>query len=595
MASSKAFQLQTDPADFSVLTSAMFTIAREMGKNMERTARAPVYFSAHDFVTTIVSKDFELVALAEYIPVLTGATPFAVKAVKQYFGDDIHEGDVFLVNDPYTMDAGNQMADWGIVYPVFYEGEHVLWVANKAHQQDTGGGVPGGYNPGAMDVYAEGLRIPPIRLFERGKERKDVFNLIMTNVRIPDAQRGDLMSMIGAARVGERRLRSIYALYGRNVMDGFVTDLLNYGEHMMREEISKLPDGVYQSEITGNDGSVPIRCTLTISGDEMTVDLSDSGEQVAAYVNSPIANTTSSVYMSLMTSVGKSIKYRCGGCYRPVSLITKPGTITHAQFPATHGNCTNFIAKQIIEVVWDALAKAAPTETPAGWGSINYWVFSGIDPRRNEGYGSPDFLACASGAGAIWGVDGWSTNGPTICSGTLFYPEIEVAEGIYPAIWKRWEWARDSGAPGRWRGGMGVHNEWVCDTESQPINLAYAAEPFDYRTAPAPAGGKLPKPNSKTLLFASGKFESQEEVRTKMLYQIRKGDMVIDYTQGGAGVGDPVERDANLVAEDVRDELVSVESARNDYGVVMVPGGTVVDVEATNGLRAGMMAARDSA
>ncbi len=159
MASSKDFQLQTDPADFTVLTSAMFTVAREMGKNMERTARAPVYFSAHDFVTTIVSRDYELVALAEYIPVLTGATPFAVRAVDQYFQGDIHEGDVFLVNDPYTMDAGNQMADWGLVYPVFHNGKHVLWVGNKAHQQDTGGGVPGGYNPGALDVYAEGLRI----------------------------------------------------------------------------------------------------------------------------------------------------------------------------------------------------------------------------------------------------------------------------------------------------------------------------------------------------------------------------------------------------------------------------------------------------
>ena len=169
MPSSKSFELHTESADFSVMVSAMFTIAREMGKNMERTARAPVYFSAHDFVTTIVSKDFELVALAEYIPVLTGATPFAVRAVATYFKDDIHEGDVFLVNDPYTMDAGNQMADWGIVYPIFWQGKHVLWVGNKAHQQDTGGGVPGGYNPGAMDIYGEGLRIPPIKLFDRGE------------------------------------------------------------------------------------------------------------------------------------------------------------------------------------------------------------------------------------------------------------------------------------------------------------------------------------------------------------------------------------------------------------------------------------------
>lgn len=592
MASSKMFKLRTDPADFTVLTNAMFTIAREMGKNMERTARAPVYFSAHDFVTTIVSKDYELVALAEYIPVLVGATPFTVRAVDEMFKGDIHEGDVFLVNDPYTLDAGNQMADWGIVYPVFWNGQHVLWVANKAHQQDTGGGVPGGYNPGALDVYAEGLRIPPVRIFEGGKERWDVLNLIMTNVRIPEAQRGDLLSMIGAARVGERRIRTLYDLYGPETMTTFLEDLLNYGEFMMREAISELPDGTYHSEITGREGSVPIVCDLTIQGDEMIVDFTKSGPQVRDYINSPIANTTSAVYMALMTSVGKHIEYRCGGCYRPVKLLTKPGTITHAQYPATHGNCTNFIAKQIIEAVWDALAQAAPQETPAGWGSINYWVFSGIDPRRNEGYGSPDFQACASGAGAIWGVDGWSTNGPTICSGTLYYPEIEVAEGLYPIIWKRWEWATDSGAPGRWRGGLGVHNEWVCDSDPEPIHLAYAAEPYDYRVAPAPAGGKLPKPNSKALLFANGKYESPEECRTKMLYQLHSGDMVIDYTQGGAGVGDPLERDVNAVLEDVRDELVSLESAREDYGVVIDVEKMEVDMEATKHLRAELKAER---
>jgi N-methylhydantoinase B len=585
MPSSKSFELRTDPADFSVLVSAMFTIAREMGKNMERTARAPIYFSAHDFVTTIVNKDHELVALAEYIPVLTGAAPFSTRAVATFFKDDIHEGDIFLVNDPYTLDAGNQMADWGIVYPIFWNGKHVLWVANKAHQQDTGGGVPGGYNPGAMDIYGEGLRIPPLKLFDRGQERKDVFNLIMTNVRIPDAQRGDLLSMIGAARVGERRVRGLYDLHGEEKMETFVQDLLNYGEFMMREEISKLPDGVYHSEITGAPGSVPIVCDLTIEGDEMVVDLTGSGPQVNQYVNSPIANTTSSVFMALMTSVGKKIEYRCGGCYRPIKLLTKPGTITHAQHPATHGNCTNFIAKQIIEVVWDALAQAAPEETPAGWGSINYWVFSGLDIRRMEGYGSPDFLACSSGAGAIWGTDGWSTNGPTICSGTLYYPEIEIVEALYPAVWERWQFATDSGAPGRWRGGLGVDNIWVADSDPQPIFLAYAAEPYDYRTAPAPAGGKVPKPNSKTLLFANGKFETQDEIRGKMLYQLHNGDKVIDYTTGGAGVGSPLDRDIAAVQDDVRNEYVSMESARDDYGVVLDPVTFALDAEATAALR----------
>ncbi|MFH0812027.1 MAG: hydantoinase B/oxoprolinase family protein [Pseudomonadota bacterium] len=588
MSDKLTFIMKTEPADFSVLLSSIFTVSREMGLNMERTARAPIYFSAHDFTTAILNVECEIVALAEYIPVLNGATPFATRAVRDYFEGEVNEGDVFLVNDPYTLDAGNQLADWTIVYPVFCEGEHMFWVANKAHQQDTGGGVPGGYNPNAIDIYAEGLRIPPLRIFEKGKERRDVFNLIMKNIRIPDVQRGDLLSMIGAAKVGEMRINKLVETYGKEAFDTFIIDLLNYGEFMMREEIDEVPDGTYHGEVTGGPGASPIRCDITIKGSNMVVDLTNSGPMVKEYINSPVANTHSSVYQALMNSIGKKIQYRCGGCYRPIEILTKPGTITHATYPATHGNCTNFVAKQIIEAVWDALAKAIPEEVPGGWGSINYWVFSGIDPRRGEGYGSPDFQACASGAGAIWGTDGWPTNGPTICSGTLWYPEIEVAEGLYPMIWEKWEWATDSGGPGKWRGGSGVDNVWVADADPEPIYIAYAADPFDYEVVPAIEGGRVPPPNQKRLILANGKEETPEETRQKKFYILHNGDKVIDFTQGGCGVGDPLEREIEAVQEDVRDGLVSIESAEKDYGVIINPQTLQVDVQETARLRTAM-------
>ena len=579
-------ELHVDISDFTVLATALGTIAREMGKNMERTARGPLYSFGHDFATSLVGRDGELLALAEHIPVLCGATPFAVRAVAGFFEGDVHEGDAFLVNDPFSLDAGNQLADWCIVCPLFYQGTHVMWVANKAHQQDTGGGLAGGYNPGALDIWAEGLRIPPLRLVERGRWRTDALDLVLANVRNPDIQRGDLLSMIGAARVGERRVQSLYAVHGMRTLDLFQADLLRYGELRMREEIAGLPDGTYHSELCGGRGAALISCDLTIAGGELTVDLSGSGDQVPLYINSPIANTTSCVHMALLTAIGRHILYRSGGCFRPVSIVTRAGTIVHATAPATQGNCTNFCGKQIIEVVWDALAQAAPQLAPAGWGSINYWVFSGEDPRRGTSYSSPDFLACSSGAGAVWGVDGWSANGPSICSGTLHYPEIEVAETIYPILWERWQYATDSGAPGRWRGGLGVDNIWVADSGTEPIYLADAAEPYDYPVAPAVAGGSLPKPNAKTLFFADGTFANQREVRSQLFYKLRSGDRVLDYTQGGAGVGDPMDRDPQAVLEDVRDELVSLEAARDDYGVIIDPSTVQIDVAGTKALRA---------
>ncbi|NLT35372.1 MAG: hydantoinase B/oxoprolinase family protein [Gaiellales bacterium] len=578
--------MHVDIADFTVLATALGVIVREMGRNMERTARGPLYSFGHDFATSLVTKDGELLALGEYIPVLCGATPFAARAVAGFFQGDVHEGDVYLVNDPFSMDAGNQLADWCIVCPAFYHGKHVMWLANKAHQQDTGGGLPGGYNPGALDIWAEGLRIPPLRLMDRGRWCSDALDLVLANVRNPELQRGDLLSMIGAARTGERRLQSLYAAHGAHTLELFQADLLEYGEQRMRQEVAGLPDGTYHGELSGGRGSALIACDLIVAGEELTVDLSGSGGQVPLYINSPIANTTSCVHMALLTAIGRHIEYRSGGCFRPVSIVTRPGTIVHAAAPATQGNCTNFCAKQIIEVVWDALAKAAPHLAPAGWGSINYWVFSGHDPRRNTGYSSPDFQACSSGAGAVWGVDGWSANGPSICSGTLHYPEVEVAETLYPIVWERWQYATDSGGPGRWRGGLGVDNIWVADSGSEPVYLAYAAEPYGYPVAPAVAGGSLPKSNTKTLCFSDGTFENEREARAKLFYKLRSGDRVLDYTQGGAGVGDPLERDRRAVVDDVRDELVSLESARDAYGVVIAPLTLKIDEEATAALRA---------
>jgi N-methylhydantoinase B len=596
MTEKKELKLKTHPADFEILGSSFYTIAQEMGVNIERTARAPIFFSAHDFVVAIAKPNGDLITMAEYIPVLVGACPFAIRAVNDYYKDDIHEGDVFLVNDPYTLAGGNQLADWCIVTPVFYKGEQVFTVAVKAHQADTGGGVPGGYNPNALDIWGEGLRIPPIRVYERGRERSDVLNLILTNVRLYELQRSDLLCMTAATRIGAKRLAGLMETWGKDKIETYIEDVFNYSDSMMREQVEKIPDGTYHAENVPrspgrfNDAST-IQCDMTIQGSNMTLDFTRCGPQVREYVNSTIANTHSCVWLTLLSSLGKKIRreYRNQGCFRMLTILTKPGTILHATLPATEGNDTNFSAAQIIDVVQACLALAMPKEVSAGWGHIPYWVFAGLDPRRGRGYGAPDFQACATGAGAIWGTDGWSTNGPQICSGTLWYPEIEVAESVYPIVWERWELAQDSGGPGKWRGGWGVHNVWVADSDPEPINLAYCQEPYDYPVIPAIAGGKMPKPNSKKLLMKDGKWQTEEDTRRTALYQLHSGDKAVDFCQGGSGVGNPLEREVEAVLEDVRNELVSLESAREDYGVIVDPKTLKIDLAETEKLRKKML------
>lgn len=590
------FNPRTAPADFEILASRFFSIAREMGLIMERTARSPIYFSSRDFISTTLTPKGELISLAQYIPVLVGATPFAVRAVTQCFRNDINQGDIFLVNDPYSYDGGNHLADWCIVYPVFYKGKLIFMIAQKAHQIDTGGGVSGGYNPQAQDIWAEGLRIPPVKIYERGQERKDVLNLILTNVRAYTAQRGDLLSLIGASKIGEKRLLELLDKYGEDAISTYLTDVFSYAEYRMRENIDSIPDGTYHGEVRGITDAPLISADIIIKGNNMLVDLSKSGPSVKEYINSPIANTYSSVWMAILTSLGKKIErqYRNMGCFKPIKILTIPGTVVHAVNPATVGNCTIFVATQIIEAIWDALSKVIPEDVSAGWGHQCGWVLSGLDPRQNERWGSPDFKSAALGAGAIWGTDGWSGASTQIASGACMTPDIEVFENRFPIFMEKWELVTDSCGPGRWRGGCGVENTWLVDAGQEPVYASSQADPYVYESVPAIKGGKTSSPSSKKLIFTNGKEETNAEILHKGFYVLHTGDQAIDFTQGGAGVGHPLERDILAVRDDVRDELVSVKSARDDYGVVIDPVTLEIDQGQTKRMRAAMKKKRAS-
>jgi N-methylhydantoinase B len=579
------FTFRSHPADFEILYSALKNFTLEMGITMERTSRSPIYFAAHDFSTAIFDRDGYLVTLSEYIPIHICAAPFAVRAALKMFGDNIHPGDIILTNDPYTLDAGNHLADWSILVPVFHEGELWFWSVNRAHQMDTGGGQTGAYNPNAQDIFAEGVRIPPLKIFEGGRVRQDVFDYVLANVRFPESQRGDLWSMIGSAKVGERRLTDLMHMWSAETVKDFLTDLYAYTEYLMREEISKVPDGTYYGE-TYSDGRpgigppVALRCKTTVAGDIITIDLSDTDPMIDYYINSTVPNTYSSVFIALMTSIGRTIQYRSEGVMKAVEIITKPGTLAHAIYPAPVGLCTLYVAKQLIEVVWDSLAKIVPEKTPAGWGGFAGFTISGIDPRRNEGYATPDFLADSDGSGAIWGTDGWHAGASPICAGGMTFPEIEICESIYPALWEKWEITRDSGGPGRWRGGCGMESTFVLEADA--MQLCQSGEHFTTLPSPAVAGGYPPPEYNKQVFHRE---DGTVEDGSGLYYVLKRGEKLACFCQGGCGVGDPLDRDLMMVGEDVRNELVSVNSAAEDYGVVIDPQTSVVDEESTLKLR----------
>lgn len=582
---SKEFKFKTHPADFEIMYSAIKNFTLEMGVTMERTSRSPIYFAAHDFSTALFDRSGKLVSLSEYIPIHLCAASFAIRAALQILGDKIYSGDVILTNDPYTLDAGNHLADWTIMVPVFYQKKFLFWSVNRAHQMDTGGGIPGGYNPNASDILAEGMRIPPVKIYERGKPRRDILDLLLANVRFPESQRGDLQSMIGSAKVGERRLKGLVGVWGVEKVENFIYDLNAYTEFLMRGEIDRIPDGTYTGE-TWSDGlpgigpAVAIRCKTTVKGDHMVIDLSDTDPMICYYINSTVPNTYSAVFMALLTSIGRTIQYRSEGIMKAVEIKTKPGTLAHSSHMYPVGLCTLFVAKQIIEAVWDSLSKVVPEKTPAGWGGFAAIAFSGVDPRKNEGYASPDFLAVTSGAGAIWGTDGWHGNHSPISSGGLSYPEIEICESKYPALWEKWEISTDSGGVGKWRGGGGMESEFVL--EADRMQLAHQGDHF--RTLPGPAvnnGKKPPHYCRRVIIHANGK----EEDASDSFYILKYGEKLASYCQGGCGVGDPLEREIESVRQDALNNYISLKSAKADYGVVIDPKIFTVDEVETSILR----------
>jgi N-methylhydantoinase B len=374
-------------------------------------------------------------------------------------------------------------------------------------------------------------------------------------------------------------------MWSTSVMKQFLDDLYGYTEFLMRQEIDKIPEGTYYGEsfsdgIPGTDSVIAIRCNTTIKGSNIIIDLSESDPLINYYMNSTIANTYSSVFIALMTSVGRTIEYRSEGVMKPVEIRTKPGTLAHATYPAPVGLCTVFLAKQIIEAVWDSLARVIPNNTPAGWGSWPAPVFSGFDPRRNEGYASPDFLAVSTGSGAIWGTDGWHAGQSPICAGGLSYPEIEICESKYPAIWKRWEIITDSAGAGKWRGGAGMESTFLL--EADEMTLCHHGNGFRTFPSPAVAGGKKPLKHSRQILFRSN---GEKEEGGGKLYVLRMGETQACYCMGGCGVGDPLERDSESVRLDVIDGIVSLDNARELYGVVLNPKTLKVNKAQTEKLR----------
>lgn len=545
--------IKIDPITRSVVQHRLSSIVAEMGEAMLRTSYSQILNSSRDFSLAICDTGGRLIAQADHIPVHVGALPWATLAVEQRFRD-VRPGDVFLLNDPYH--GGSHLPDLTAFVPIFDGDRRLYWTIVRAHQSDIGGATHGGYNPGATEIWQEGLRVPPIRLYEAGKLRDDLLDLLALNVRNPRDFRGDLAAMVGAAHLGQRRLSRLFAEFGAPVVEAAVETILDAAEQQTRAVVSTWKDGVFHGEaFLDDDGhgrsDIRIVAKVTKSGSNIEIDLSGSDPQSTSFVNSSHANMQAAAVMAFAYLIDADIP-KNAGALRPLTVIAKQGTIVWADPGRPVTLCTSHPSNEIVEAIVKALSASCPDRAMAGWSRRFRIAIQGEDPRTGREFIWHMFQA-RPGGGASSGGDGWSSIGEWHTVGGIKFGSIEVAEARFPLHFRHHEFRADSGGNGRFRGGLGVALDLVVET-AKPA-LANTAGDGVRHGACGMLGGEDGAPHHYRLISAN---RPPRVLRTKEVgIEIQPGDYFEVRSSGGGGWGPPAQRRPEARQRDVKQGLVT--------------------------------------
>jgi N-methylhydantoinase B len=519
-----------------------------MGEAMLRTTYSQILNSSRDFSIALIDGQCRLVAQADHIPVHVGAMSWATRALMEAFPQP-EPGEVYALNDPYR--GGSHLPDLTVFVPVFDGACLVFWSVVRAHHSDIGGATHGAYNPAATEIWQEGLRVPPIRLTQHAALREDLLSMLALNVRHPRDFLGDLAAQIGAARLGEQRLRAVIAEVGGAALTEAVEAMLDAAERRTGQIVSAWRDGVYDGEaFLDDDGfgktDIRVHARCTVAGSDVTVDLTGSDPQVTGFVNSSHANMQSAVTMAFAFLLDPD-QARNEGAFRPLRVVARPGTVVWAQEGAPVTMCTSHCSNEIIEAVVVALSAACPERVMGGWGRRLRIAITGRDPRNDRKFIWHMFHARPGGGGSAAG-DGWSTIGEWHSAGGIKFGSIEVAETRFPLFFETHEYRPGSAGDGKFRGGYGGDMRLRVETAEQAV--ANTAGEGVIHGARGILGGRDGAPHDYTLLApgaASRKLRSKE-----VGIAVPAGSVFHVLSGGGGGYGNPAERDPAARARDVR-------------------------------------------
>ena len=562
---------KADPATFEIIKNSFYKIAEEMRVVLAKTAYSPLLKSAGDYSCGLFDARGEMVAQGPDLPIHLGSMPDAVRAVVATFVSDVHDGDVFIHNDPYF--GGSHLPDVNVVRPAFSDDRLLGYACLRAHWPDIGSATPGSYGA-VTEIFGEGLRMPPLRLISRGALNIDLEKLILANVRTPDERKGDLGAQLAATLRAVERLKQLAQRYGSAELIGYMKEVMDYSDRLMRTTLMDLPDGEGYFEdycdgdgiadnASGGDARFRICLSVRKTADRLIVDFAGTDPQVKGPMNAPLSVTASGIFCGLKTAVDPSNLIPANsGCWRSIEIRASQGLVVNAAFPAPVVYANHEISHRVADMVMGALVSFLPRQVMAcSQGTSAILTLGGTDPRSGRHYVS--YETVKGGYGARPNKDGINCIASGI-SNTMNTP-VEIMEMTFPVRIERYEVNPDSGGAGRYRGGCGARRVWRllagADATGALCMERMTSPPFGLLGG-APGAGAAVK-----LTTADG---VTRDLPSKGAFVAPAGSIIDMITPGSGGFGPVAERDTAAIGRDLLDGYVSAVAAERDYGIVDV-------------------------
>jgi N-methylhydantoinase B len=572
-----------DPIDFELFKNAIFSIADEMALTVFRTTYSAVLKDNMDYSTGFADGEGRLAAQGLTLPGHLGSTPTALEAIMRHFGDDMAPGDVFIMNDPF--DGGMHLPDIFIFKPLYHDGERLAFACTVCHHTDVGGRVAGSNASDSTEIYAEGLRIAPMKLYEAGKLNKTIITFLEKNVRVPVMVMGDLRAQLAACHIAEQQFAEIVAKWGPVMTKRLMQETIDYSERLTRAALKELPDGEWSFEDWIDDDGIdvgkPIRLFVTLrkTGDHMVVDWTGTSPQVRGAINNTLSYTKSASYTGVRSVLPQGIPNN-EGVFRAIEVICPPGTVGHGVLPAACAarGLTGF---RMVDCMYGALAMMLPDKVKAAGDGGNSGISIGGYTKERKPFVYVEFTCGA------WGARPWADglNGNSHMFANQSCPSAEVIEAEQPVSVLAYEFVADKAGAGKFRGGVPFRRAYRFNEVAGQLSVRSDRKthrPFGLY------GGSPGEPSENHL----NPFAENKPLPSKVTMDITRGTVFQHTHPGGGGWGDPLERDPAMVLRDVRNEYITADRAARDYGVVIDTATWTIDMAATQARQAGIRARR---